>query len=314
VNKDHFRKTDRILITGGTGFMGSHLAQRCLQDSSHVFCLGFTGKIKSMPTNKHPVVLKSDLLDKEQLHLLLADQSFDYVFNLSGYIDHTHYLKGGRKVLDAHFTAVMNLIDCLDTEKLRGFVQVGSSDEYGGLPAPQKETMRERPISPYSMAKTAATYLIETLASTEGFPGVVVRPFLVYGPGQDMKRLLPQIIVACLKNEEFKTSEGKQLRDFCYVEDVADAMVRAAIRPGAKGHVINLGSGEPIAIRDVVRKVMEMTGGGKPLWGKVFYRPGENMALYPDIELARDILGWSSKTSFEEGLRKTIAYCQSMIV
>jgi nucleoside-diphosphate-sugar epimerase len=207
----------------------------------------------------------------------------------------------------------MNLVEYLDTAKLKGFVQVGSSDEYGSLPAPQKETMRECPISPYSIAKTAATHFVQTLAATEGFPGVVLRPFLVYGTGQDMKRLLPQIITACLRDEDFKTSEGKQLRDFCYVEDVVEAMVRAALSPAAKGHVINIGSGDPVYIRDVVTRVVQMAGGGKPLWGTVLYRQGENMALYPDISLAKSLLGWSPRISFDEGLRRTIDYCRAMI-
>jgi nucleoside-diphosphate-sugar epimerase len=128
-----------------------------------------------------------------------------------------------------------------------------------------------------------------------------------------MKRLLPQIITACLKDQEFKTSEGKQLRDFCYVADVAEAMIQAALTPTAKGHVINIGSGIPVAIKDVVLKVVQMTGGGKPLWGTVLYRPGENMALYPDITLAKNLLDWSPQINFDEGLKRTIAYCRTMI-
>jgi nucleoside-diphosphate-sugar epimerase len=308
-----FERSDRILIAGGTGFMGSHLTRRCLQDTAHVFCISFTGKSDKAAGEKKASIMKGDLVDKDQLRSLLAGQSFDYVFNLSGYIDHAHFLRGGRKALEAHFTGLMNLVEYLDTAKLKGFVQVGSSDEYGSLPAPQKETMRECPISPYSIAKTAATHFVQTLAATEGFPGVVLRPFLVYGTGQDMKRLLPQIITACLKDQEFKTSEGKQLRDFCYVADVAEAMIQAALTPAAKGHVINIGSGIPVAIKDVVLKVVQMSGGGKPLWGTVLYRPGENMALYPDITLAKNLLDWSPQINFDEGLKRTIAYCRTII-
>ena len=185
-------------------------------------------------------------------------------------------------------------------------MQIGSSDEYGNAPSPQNETMRENPISPYSHAKVAASHFIQMLYRTEGFPGVVLRFFLVYGPGQDDKRFLPQIIKGCLSNTEFKTSEGKQLRDFCYIDDAVNAIVKVAITQEAMGQVVNIASGTPVTIREVIEKVMTFTGGGKPLWGAHKYRKGENMELYADITLARHLLNWVPQTSLDNGLIKTI--------
>ena len=302
------QRTDKILIVGGTGYIGRHLVRRCLQHSPHIVCVGRERPLS--PTNGMADVriVHTDMRKPKQLKTDLADDGFDYVFNLGGYIDHRSFLDGGRQVVDAHFNGVMNLIACLNRERLKGFVQIGSSDEYGNCPAPQQEAMREQPISAYSLAKTAATHLIQTLAGTENFPGVVLRLFLVYGPGQDEGRFLPQIIKGCLDDLAFKTSEGKQLRDFCFVEDVVDAMVRAAVRPTARGHVINIGSGEPITIREMVQKIVGMTGGGKPLWGTFPYRTGENMALYPDTHMAYRLLDWKPRTGLEEGLAKTIEH------
>ncbi|MBI4825095.1 MAG: NAD-dependent epimerase/dehydratase family protein [Nitrospirae bacterium] len=302
---NNFKSTDRILITGGTGFIGGHLAQRCLKHTPLVTCIDEGDKELSATNVEY---IRADVSDKKELQWALDNRSFEYVFNLSGYIDHTHYFKGGRRLIETHFTGLMNLIDCLDRESLKGFVQIGSSDEYGGAPAPQREEMRERPISPYSAAKTAASHFIQMLSDTEGFPGAVLRFFLVYGPGQDEKRFLPQIIKACLNNEEFRTSEGRQLRDFCYIDDVADAITTAALTPDANGHIINISSGTPVSIREIVEKVMISAGGGKPLWGAYPYREGENMELYADISLAKKILGWSPRTGIEHGLKKTIEY------
>ncbi len=296
------------MITGATGFIGKHLAARCLQDTPHVFRLSFCGNGAVEEDGKCKSVVRADLKDKSGLRAVLGENNFDYVFNLGGYIYHTPYLGGGRELLEVYFTGLMNLIDCLNTEKLKGFVQVGSSDEYGDLPSPQREDMRERPISPYSAAKTAATHFIQMLARTESFPGVVLRPFLVYGPGQDNRRFLPQIIKACLRNEEFKTSAGIQLRDFCYVKDVAEAMILAATTLAAKGAVINIGSGVPVTIKAVVEKLVGMAGGGKPLWGTIPYREGENMELYPDTSLARKLLGWEPVIDFDTGLKQTVDY------
>jgi len=143
---------------------------------------------------------------------------------------------------------------------------------------------------------------------TEGFPGVVLRLFLTYGPMQDGKRFLPHIIKGCLKGEHFKTSEGKQLRDFCYVGDVVEAMVIAALLPSAKGHIINVASGVTISIREMIEKVVRLIGKGEPIWGAHPYREGENMALYADISLAKKLLQWEPLTNLDESLEKTIEY------
>ena len=164
-----------------------------------------------------------------------------------------------------------------------------------------------------TVAKAAASHFVKLLSNTEEFPGVVLRFFLVYGPGQDDRRFLPQIIKACLKGEEFKTSEGKQLRDFCYVEDAVDAMIKAALSPATRGCIINVASGKPISIQEVIEKVIQLSGGGKPLWGQYPYRKRENMELYADISLAKNLLKWGPRTRLEDGLRKTVDYYRNNI-
>lgn len=304
MNDNMIHDGDRVLIIGGTGFIGTHLTRKCLSFTKNVSMLGFPGK------NMDPGAgfIHADLTDKERLANALKGMKFEYVFNCGGYIDHTPYFKGGRKVIEAHYTGLMNLIDCLDTNSLKGFVQVGSSDEYGNTPAPQKESVREAPISPYSLAKVNASHFIQTLARTEAFPGIVVRFFLVYGPGQDQKRFLPQIISACLRSEPFKTSLGVQLRDFCYIDDIVDGMILAATTEKARGHIINIASGKPVKIKRMIETVVRITGGGTPQWGAHPYREGENMALYADVSAAKRLLGWKPKVALEEGLARTIEY------
>jgi len=303
-----FGDDESVLVVGGTGFIGAHLVKKCLNDTPFVTCLNLEGAGSSRLLLPDVEYIQADVSNKKQLESVLYGRSFKYVINLSGYIDHTNYFSGGRKTIESHFAGLLNLIDCLDKDALKGFVQIGSSDEYGNLPSPIGETVREMPISPYSLAKVAATQFIQMLSRTEGFPGVVLRLFLVYGPGQDSNRFLPQIIKGCLNDESFKTSEGKQLRDFCYIDDIVDAIMKAAILPEARGQVINVASGTPISIRNTIEKVIDLIGNGKPCFGGHPYRVGESMQLYADISLARQLLGWEPCITLEDGLKKTIEY------
>ena len=166
--------------------------------------------------------------------------------------------------------------------------------------------MREKPISPYSLAKVASTHFLQMLSRTENFPAVTLRLFLTYGPGQDYGRFLPKIIRGCLDNAAFPTSTGEQLRDFCYVDDTARSILQSLVVPEAVGNVINIASGKPVSIREMIEKICALTGSGKPLYGKVNYRTGENMTLYANISKAKKILNWEPLTKLDEGLKKTI--------
>jgi len=297
-----------VLVVGGEGFIGQHLVSKLNSLQAHVISLGTKERTDSNAND----YLSVDIRDKSKLVNSLKDFDISYVFNLCGYIDHSTYSENGRDVLDVHFVGLMNLLEQFSCSNLKGFIHVGSSDEYGGSPSPQNESMREAAISPYSAAKVAGTHLIQALAKSESFPGVIIRPFLTYGPGQGMSRFIPQVISGCLNDSTFPVSEGEQLRDFCYVEDVVEGMLLAATTQAALGEVVNIASGTPITVRNIIETVMEITGRGKPIWGAVEYRTGENMKLYADISKVKKLLNWRPKTSLYEGLVKTIKYYEGI--
>lgn len=296
-----------VLVAGGGGFIGRAVADALAGLKAEVAVLGRRPAPQAQATARI-VRLAADVADAGALARALDGRRFDYVFNLSGAINHARFGQGGRQVVDTHFGGLCNLLDVLDVAALRGFVQVGSADEYGNVPAPQAEDRREAPISPYSAAKVAATYLVQALARTEGFPGAVVRYFLVYGPGQDQGRFLPQIIKGARKDREFPTSAGTQLRDFCYLDDAVEGTLLAGAVPGARGEVVNIASGRPVAIREVIEAVVRFVGRGRPVFGAHPLRPGENMALFADASKAARLLGFTARTSLDEGLSRTIAW------
>ena len=200
------------------------------------------------------------------------------------------------------------MIEFLVRDRLRCFIQIGSSDEYGDATSPQHEELREKAISPYALGKVANTHLLQMLNRTEAFPAVILRLFLTYGPGQTSNRFLPRIIKCCLKDEKFLTSSGKKLRDFCYVEDTVNAIIKALLIDDAIGHIINVASGKPISIKEITEKVRKNIGKGQPVFGAIPNRVGENMNLYANVEKSKDLLEWKPVVSLEEGLQRTIEW------
>ena len=300
-------KMTQLLVIGGTGFIGHHLLSHAVEKNWIVTSLSLT-----LPNAERHVstvnYLCGDILDLKQIEKILRNKDFDYVVNLGGYVNHTLFREGGRQQVEEHFTAIQNLITVLSREKLRRFIQVGSSDEYGNALAPQHEHFREAPISPYSLGKVATTHFMQMLHQTEAFPVVILRLFLTYGPGQNEERFLPQIIKGCLNDRRFPTSAGEQLRDFCYIEDVVRAIFLVLENDTVNGEVFNIASGQPVSIRSVIDSIQGLIGKGQPSYGEMPYRPGENMCLYADIKKAKKLLQWEATYNLEDGLKKTIAW------
>jgi nucleoside-diphosphate-sugar epimerase len=304
--QDMTQQQTRLLVVGGNGFIGKHIVNHAVKLGWEVtsLSLSFKGEVNT-PGVRY---VSADIKDDESLKKSLGNAAFEYVVNCGGYIDHASFSKGGRKVFDTHFGGVLNLVEALSRDDLRAFVNIGSSDEYGENEAPQIEMQREAPISPYSIGKVAATHFLQMLYRTENFPATTLRLFLVYGPGQDNRRFLPQIIRGCLEDKSFPTSKGEQLRDFCFIQDMVDAIFLTFSNSAAKGEVVNIASGQPVSIRQMIETVKKLIGRGEPQFGKIAYRSGENMALYANISKAKTLLGWEPKITLENGLNKTIQW------
>lgn len=298
---------NNLLIVGGTGFIGSHLAKTAIKKGYNVRVLSLQEQIKA-PASFPIEYINADIRDFGRLKQALSDQKINYVVNLGGYVNHTPFLSGGYEVIDTHFNGVMNLCRCLRWENIHGFVQIGSSDEYGNQKAPQNESQRESPITPYSFGKTASNHFLQMLHREEGFPIASVRLFLVYGPEQGSNRFIPQIIQGCLEDRSFPVSLGEQLRDFCYVDDVVHGILLAMKNVDARGEVINIASGHPVQIKEVIQLIRDKIGKGHPRYGDVRYRKGENMELYADISKSAQLLSWRPEIDIKQGIEKTINY------
>jgi len=294
-----------ILVVGGSGFLGSSFVKKAL---NHGYSVDIISKNKIALKQSDVNYIVADISDKSTLNESIRKKKYDYVVNFGGYIDHSDLDHGGQEVLEAHFLGVKNLTEFFKNSNLRGFIQIGSSDEYGSNASPIKESDRELPFSIYSFAKVAATKFLQTLYITENFPVVIVRPFLIYGPGQKRNRFLPYVIDNCLNDNSFKATNGEQIRDFCYIDDFLEALFLCIKKSFFSGEVLNIASGQPRTIKSVINQIVQYAGGGNPQFGKLDYRVGENIELYANIKKAELILDWTPKINFEDGLIRTISW------
>ena len=289
-----------ILIVGGTGFVGYHLAKSCLKKKWAVTSISIKKPRKIRRLSKVKYIL-CDITKKNNLKKKIK-KYFHYVVNLGGYVDHSNK----KKTFESHYTGCKNLTEILIKNKPLAFIQMGSSVEYGSAKSPQKENSKCNPKSIYGRAKLLSTKHLIKIFEKKSFPSIILRLYLAYGPKQDFNRFIPIIIKSCLKNEKFPCSKGNQLRDYIHVEDLVSAIHRALVTKNALGQIINIGSGKPRNLKNIIKYVKKVTKGGYPNFGKIKLRKDEILKIYPSINKAKFYLKWKPKIRFKEGLKKTI--------
>jgi len=296
-------KQNKILITGGTGFIGYHLSKRCIKLGWSVTSLSsnFPKPNKIIRGVKYIIV---DITNKKKLSKIKND--FDYIVNLAGYVDHSNK----KKTLDSHYIGCKNLASLFLNKKIKKFVQVGSSIEYGKLRSPQIENKKnsQSTFSIYGKAKLLSTKYLMAIYKKEKFPTTVIRLYLVYGPKQDINRVIPITIKNALLDKKFNCSSGLQYRDFIYIDDVINAILKTLKNRKTNGEIINIGSNKPVRIKDLIIRICYLVGSGKPIFGKIKLRKDEIKSLYPNINKAHKILKWRPKISLNTGLKRTIKY------
>ena len=294
------KKKIKLLITGGTGFIGYHLAKKALAKGWAV-----TSISTSLPKKRRYIKKVNykicDISKKKNLAKNLKED-YTYVVNLAGYVDHSN----NKKVYKSHYIGCKNLADIILLKKTKSFIQMGSSIEYGKANSPQKENMACKPVSSYGVSKNLCTKYLLKLYKKFDFPVTIFRLYQSYGKNQDKNRLIPIVINSCLENKNFPCSHGKQRRDFLYIDDVIKALFIAMKNKKAKGQILNLGSGKPTQVKELILSIKKLIGNGKPLFGKIKMRSEESLKFYPDISKTKKILGWEPSINLKKGLKLVI--------
>ncbi len=300
----------RVLVTGATGFIGSHLAERLVAEGAEVTLAVETGASQANIASilDKVRVHEVDLREGQTVRQLVRECLPSKVYHLAA-VGVTEPGVDPRLAVQVNVVGTLNLLEALRETDCDCFVNTGTCYEYGHNNPPMREDQTVDPINAYATSKSAAWLFCNMYHRTHGYPIVTVRPFTVYGPRQSERALIPQTIISALRGEDFEMTGGEQTRDFTYVDDVVEGYIRASLSEKAIGQTVNLGTGEERPIKDVILKVLELMGHPvKPLIGALPYRPREMWRLYSDRSKARELLGWQPQVSLEDGLRKTIAW------
>jgi UDP-glucuronate decarboxylase len=308
----------RILVTGGAGFIGSHLCERLLKEGHEVICVDnfFTG-------TKDNIV---HLMDNPYFEIIRHDICFplyvevDEIYNLACPASPVHYQKDPVQTTKVSVLGSINMLGLAKRLKIK-ILQASTSEVYGDPEVhPQPETYwgNVNPIGPracYDEGKRCAETLFFDYHRQHGIKIKVVRIFNTYGPRMHPNdgRVVSNFIVQALKNEPITVyGDGTQTRSFCYVDDMVEGIIKMMNSQDDFTGPVNLGNPEEYRIIDLAKKIIDLTGSRS----KIVFKPlpqDDPKRRRPDITLAKEKLGWEPKTPLEEGLKKTIAYFEELL-
>jgi nucleoside-diphosphate-sugar epimerase len=297
----------RVLLTGASGFVGSHLLARFLRTGEHALAVVLRPGAPPRRIGhllKQVEIIEGDLARPEALAEPMRRFGPDLVL-------HAAWAGPNTKNRD-HAQHADHVIHTIELAKLahatgaRHFIGIGSQAEYGAAAVRTDEEQPARPVTLYGTAKLCAGLLAGKLCSTFGIRFAWVRLFAAYGPEEDPAWLIPSMCRALLAGQRPATTPGEQRWDYLYVEDAAEAIHRVAVVPRATG-TFNLGSGRVNTIRKVIEIIRDLINPQAPVgFGELAYGPHQVMHMEANIDRLRQATGWEPETDLATGLRRTV--------
>ena len=304
----------KFLVTGGAGFIGSHIVDALIKNGDKVKVIddfssgarenleGVSGRIE---------LTEGDIRDKAVVGNIM--QGVDYVLHQAALRSVPKSLGNPELYNDVNISGTLNILTAARDAKVKRVVVASSSSIYGETDKlPEKEDFLPLLISPYALTKLAAEYYCRIFSKIYGLETVNLRYFNVFGPRQSLENeyavVIPKFITCMLKDEEPPIhGDGKQTRDFTYVENVVQANIKAATVSGIKCEVFNIACGKAYSVLDIVKYVNKILKKDiKPKLGPI--RPGDVKHTLADISKARKLIKFEPKIGFEEGLVKAVEY------
>ena len=307
--------TGIALVTGGAGFIGSHIAAALAASGAKVRIIddlstGYRENIEAI--EGHVDFVHGSLADEASLRRAL--EGVELVFHEAAIPSVPRSVENPRQTHVASVESTFSLLLAAKETKVRRVVYAASSSAYGDQPSlPKVETMLPEPLSPYAVAKLVGEYYCQVFTRVYGLETVSLRYFNVFGPRQDPSSqysgVISRFIGALLRDESpVIYGDGEQSRDFTFVQDVVNANLKAADTVKGIGQVINVANGERITLNQLLAQLKDLTGKADAVADYKEPRAGDVRHSLADISLARDLLGYRPQVDFQTGLRHTISW------
>ncbi|MGA1794848.1 MAG: NAD-dependent epimerase/dehydratase family protein [bacterium] len=310
------RSRGSFLVTGADGFIGARSVRLLVADGYRVRATDLPARPRRLcDVRDYIEYVPCDISHGKKLESLVEDVDYVLHFAARGVIR-----RHGDTIDDlvkTNLLAAYYLIHAAGNRGVKKVVCAGSVFEYGyRQPWGHRENLgidtAVSPINVYGVTKAAASLLVPHAGDEAGIETCVLRIFSPYGPGEPDSRFVSSLIRAALQGEEFKMTKGEQIRDFCYVDDVVHAFIETAQIPAGEHRAFNLGTGRGLSLSDAARIILSVSGRDIPiLTGAIPYRPNEAYRLVADPCTMEPYLRDCLKTSFEEGIRKTVDWMKT---
>lgn len=296
-------KNSRVLIAGGTGFIGERLVAELFR--SGVKEAVVLHKNPEYKKNDYPAEYVScDLSSKESEPLVRGLGGFDYVFNLVGKTDQRMPHPNPDELLAANVLTLVHLTNAILWEKVKGAVHVGSNAEYGNASLPHIENGEVRPANLYGWSKVMATDYAHFSARCGFAKWAIARPFFVCGQGQ-RAGFLAELASMLKDGKEFVVRSAQATRDLVLVDDVAQGLIRLAQSRKASGEIVNICSGKEVTMAEIAVKARDIIGSGSVVL-KNESRPGDFMRSCGSNDKLERLTGWKPATSLDDILKSTL--------
>ena len=302
-----FWENKRVLVTGSTGFVGRHLSKRLTSLGAEVFGLARNAK--------GPNSLKVDILDFKIIDKLVKENRIDICFHLAGEAlveagQHDPY-----NTFRTNVDGTLNVLEVSRRNNLERIIIASTSHVYGDNKVPFLESYTPKPSRPYETSKTCTDLIAQSYADAFSLPVLIPRFVNIYGPGDlNFNRLIPKTIKSILKGKSPEMWGGLARRDYLYVDDAVDAYIKLGELPKKlmeKNRIYNFGTGEIVSVKNLINKIIKLSGKKLSIKKVVDARPDEISSQYVSSEKARQVLGWKSKHKLDVSLEETIDWYQN---
>ena len=303
----------KLLITGGLGFIGSNFISKIFENYENWSVINVDAELygsnhQSLKFEDNPrySFFKGNITDLKLMERLVSECDVVVNFAAESHVDRS--ISNARPFIDSNILGVFTLLETIKKTKKK-LIHISTDEVYGSLySGSAREETRLNPSSPYAASKASAELLIQSYITTYECDAIITRCTNNYGPKQFPEKLIPKAIILALNNKKIPIyGSGKNIRDWIFVGDHCDAIIDVLLE-GKSGESYNISAGNEIDNITIIKKILTIIG--KPLENVVFVedRPGHDFRYSVDSSKIKNVLGWSQKINFEEGLSKTIEW------